>query len=115
MLLCDHNFTGPLDIDAPALRGGAAGVYVIVCQCRDGRKRMVHADHARNLPPEISSSANRQAWAKAYEGNLSAYALYQEAPETPETCQALVLAIRNRYAPWCARPPEQIGAASRRP
>lgn len=105
--LCDQMFEGPVDLEAPSVRTGAPGVYVVICDCKDGKKRMVDAAVSSALDHDLGNPQNHARWREPYDGPLMAYVWYSDDRTARE---GLARQIRDRYKPICAR--EQAGAGS---
>lgn len=103
MMLCDQQFEGPLTFEAPGVRGDTPAVFVIVCVCKDGKKRMVDVGHSTTAHDDLTDPDNRKRWQESYEGQLCVYVWYPSESDDPEACQSLVGAIREHYCPICAR------------
>jgi len=103
MRLCDRAFEGPLDSEAPGVQGNTPTVFVIVCECNDGAKRMVDVGHSITADRDLANSENQTRWREPYQGRLRVYVWYPSKSDPPGTCQSLVEAIRERYYPICAR------------
>jgi hypothetical protein len=102
MMLCDQKFAGPLDIQMPGVKA-VPGVYAIVCECKDGAKRMVDVASSAALDQSLRDVENLQKWRKIYEGRLTAFVWYSPTPDQKDARDALAQAINDRYAPWCRR------------
>ena len=101
--ICDHDFEGPVDLNAPGVPDDRPGVYVIICDCADGPKRMADAGRASNIAKALTDRENQQQWRKPYDGPLSAYVWYPADGDPADACERLVEAIRERYSPICSR------------
>ena len=107
--LCEEHFEGPFDIEAPGVQRGHPGVYVIVCECRDGVRRMVAIDFSQAIDRDLGDPENLRAWREPYEGRLVVYVWYAAKSSTGGIAKSLAQAIRERYVPWDCRTPNQCG------
>lgn len=109
VIFCNERFEGPLDIDAPGVRRGGTGVFVICCDCTDGTARMVAAEYSVSMDRDLKNPQNRKRWSEPYDGPLIVFVWYPAESSTSGTASSLAMAIRERYVPWCARTPNQRG------
>jgi len=103
MMLCDQRFDGPYELDEASVKSDTPGVLVIVCDCEDGKKRMVDVLHSRSLDRLLADPENRTRWQNAYRGRLSAFVWYPSPPAAPNAAESLARAIFERYKPICRR------------
>lgn len=106
MQVCGKEFQGPLDLEASGAKSGAAGVYIVVCECTpDQTRRMVVCNSSTSVGDDLANIDNQRFWRKAYNGLLSTFVLYADEALDPAAREALVQDIRERYHPWCNRDP----------
>lgn len=105
MEIAGIEFEGPYNIDTTSIPANKAAVYVIICQSKDGKNRVIDVGESGETGMRLANHERRSCWKEKCDGSLSVYLHYMPSSQgyDADSRRQLERKIRQQYNPPCGK------------